>query len=818
MLKILKLLFAVSGLNSSAALVIQPEIINLLENGFSIENHELKKEPYYLLESSSLYNKNVDINYQPDSTIFKFEVNEFITLKQLHLDHMKDYWFFSDIELNFSNILERDSKLENNGVTIPNLTERSYDLQISLDKRQESKTIEKEFSYHDKWNDVFIYTKLNLEFKKIYTKGAEGLSVRGFVQEEIFKDRNVFDKNDSRVHFARPLSGGLVLTNLSCNFTSRKNSFKDVEESVYTHHTGSDKNYLYSRNVFENKLMYDDNFYKFLGIEKVSTHNLIVKTIMPVDPFGKGTFIGTIDLYQGSICVADNVKVVFVGKDVNQEDEFTYIQYQSRFKNLDVTDEKIKEYISKNYLIPVDEIIFDKSDIDNSSAIKKFHSQKFTTFKYDFKKPKGGILTIYVNISHTYKKFEENVVMSDWTNVNFFSTNKNYDVDESRVISEGEILGNEISFKEIKLSDSQLSLRKNESVDIFVLNAEEFFDIQIKVSKNIEYEIIEKNIIRITGLSYGSGIIEIDSIEAKYKKTININIEKEFGYFELAENNLKIKKGEQGTLDILSDNLNELVVINKNKNVKAFIEDNKLKVSSSHLDCFDVEIMSNITKEVSVVNLEVIENNVQPELDYDFVVTKVDERNEFSISNYDCLEENKIQISSSSSNIIFSRNKNSIVFYAKEIGEYEINIIYKNDNKKLKINCIENYSESIKEIESQEVRIFRTEFNLLNFNENIKISKESDGLNLFLIDKNTNGYFEMIDYQGCIYKVTMKKLKEDNSISENNKDDENKEGQNNVEQKDKGKLKSIVAWSLASITLGISILIFIAFKKGVKKS
>ncbi|QHX36925.1 hypothetical protein [Spiroplasma sp. BIUS-1] len=806
MLKILKLLLLTSGVGTSSVLSLESKIVEVIGSQDSIQNNEVIKEPFYVIDAPSLRDENVTVDRYPNSLVYKTKVEQFISIKDLQLDHMTDYWFDSSLELSFTNIIERDS----NGNSIstfasnPNMSNETFDFKVSLDKRQKEKTIEKEYSYHDKWNDTFIYTKLNLKFEKIYTEKSEGLLITGIVVEEILKDSKMFFDNNTQQYIGKITKGGMVLKEVKTKFSSRKNAFKDKEEIFYTHNTKSNRNYSYSRRDLEVKLIYDEEFYKFLNIQKNIYHSVNLKTVYSKDLFDNKDYVGTVDVFERDKVIVKNLKVVFKNENVNEDNDSIYLNYESKSKNLALNHDKIKYYISKNYKIKEEEIFFDNDDLENSNSIKKFNSEKSAVFKYTYEKPKGGILTFYVSVQHSIKKLDGYINFSNWSDIKFVSTEKNYILDNFKITSESKPVGEELKFKDFKVSNESLTLKNNNVSELFIINAEEFRKIKIKSSNNLEVNFEKNNILKIRANAFGSGFIELDSIDAKSKKIINVFVDREEGYYELEKNNLEISRGEVGEIEINSSYLDQIILINRDKNLNAKIVENKIKVKSSSVGSYEIEVMSNITKHSEKIFIEVTENASSINLEKSVSIIQKQTTQEVKINNFEQMDPSEITLETSSNDLIATIIDNKIIYFAKTNGDFEITVKYKNEESRIKIKVFDEIQEKKLDYENKKIAFEKDSFEIIHLDENTLIEQEDDML-VFSLKPNSNKcYFEVINEKGEKLKITINKEK-----------DIEKEQTENKEDKKTSKKLALV---LIPITFGISIALFFILKSVYKKS
>ncbi|WP_339033870.1 hypothetical protein [Spiroplasma endosymbiont of Cantharis rufa] len=808
MIKILKLLFTILPLGNLSTSVAEIKNINLSIKNIYIEEHHLEKEPYYLLDDQK--EKLSEIIRKNSSTIYRSKVNNFISLEELKLEHMKDFWYDSDLELNFKNVVERNStgKSDIEDINFENLNFESFQLNINLAKRQESKVIEREYNYHDKWTDTFIYTKLDLEFKKIYGVNS-GLIVQGTISEEILKDKVALKNKAWGERLGRIERGGLLLTNLKTNFISRRNYFQDIEENFYTLKTEKNSEYNYSRKKLEELLNSDDNFFKFLNIKKSNVYRAEIKTIFFANLFQSNLINTVVELKNNSQIIQKNIKVVFKGAEINTDFHELNLNYKSSLKNLDENHKKIKYFLSKKYSINENEIVFNLNDINNSKAIKSFEINKPVIFKYEYKKPRGKILTFNILISHTNIKSENNIFMLSWNQTKFETTSKNYELDNYSVISQSNIAEDDFDFKDIMTSFEKITLKKNETKELFIINGEKFRKVNYKYNDNIKVKNENENTIKISALKVGKSLLEIDSIDAKNKKVIEIEIINEDGYFELETNEIAIKKGEFDYIDLYSNSFEQLFIINKNVSLITIFEDNRLWIKSKKLGLFEIEIISNITKVSEKISIEIIENDSVIELDKNIVVSEVNTLNNLNIINFDEINENELSIKNLSKELLITREKNKIAFIPKSKGLFEIEFKYKKQNFTFKIYSFNEFVTREINTDSKKLSFNKNDYELKNYDNNINLIDLNGDYNFSLKDSNNIGNIEIVNKNGEYFNINISSKKE----SESNKDIENA---NN--SKSKNKWTIVMAYCLIPITFGISLIIFLLLRKKLKKA
>ncbi len=808
MIKILKLLFTILPLGNISTSVAEIKNINLFIKNIDIEEHHLEKEPYYLLDDQK--EKLSEIIRKNSSTIYRSKVDKFISLEELKLDHMKDFWYDSDLELNFKNVVERNStgKSDIEDVNFENLNFESFQLNLKLDKRQESKVIEKEYNYHDKWTDTFIYTKLNLEFKKIYGVNS-GLLVQGTISEEVLKDKVALKNKVWGERLGRIERGGLLLTNLKTNFISRKNYFQDIEENFYTLKTEKNSEYNYSRKKLEELLNSDDNFFKFLNIKKSDTYRAEIKTIYFANLFQSNLINTVVELKNNSQTIQKNIKVVFKGTEINTDFHELNLNFKSSLKNLDENHKKIKYLLSKKYSINEKEIVFNLNDINNSKAINDFKINKSTIFKYEYKKPGGKILTFNISISHTSIKSENNILMQSWDQTKFETTNKNYELDNYSVINESNIAEDDFEFKDIMTSFEKITLKKNETKELFIINGEKFRKINYKYNENIKVKNENENILKISTIEVGTTLLEIDSIDAKNKKVIEIEIINEDGYFELETNEITIKKGEFDYIDLYSDSFEQLFIINKNVSLTTIFEDNKLLIKSKELGLFEIEIISNITKVSEKISIEIIENNSVIELDKNIVVSEINTLNNLNIINFDEINENDLIIKNSSNDLLITREKNKISFIPKSKGIFEIEFKYKKQNFTFKIYSFNEFINKEINTDNKKLTFNKNDYELKSYDSNINLIDLNGDYNFSLKDSYNIGNIEIVNKNGEYFNIKMTSKKDI---------EPNKNIENTNNSKSKNNWTIIMAYCLIPITFGISLFIFLLLRKKLKKA
>ncbi|WP_339020587.1 hypothetical protein [Spiroplasma endosymbiont of Atherix ibis] len=611
MIKIFKIIFLFLNFSFFLSDLLNPEVINLIEKVVDIKNNLVTKSPYYLLEMPKFSDKNVEIKQKENSSIYKSTIEEFISLNELRLETIRDYWFDSSLELNIKSISERNARIINQEMSSldQNLTRDNFDFQVKLEKRQQIKIIEKEYSYHDQWTDTFIFTKLNLEFKKIYKDNNEGVKISGTINEEILADPKIIDISALESFLGASVRGGLLLTSFKSNFISRKDFFQDKKENYYSHYINSDNIYSLSRENLESFLFYDANFYKFLSLNNQANYILKLKILLNQDLFTKNKFIGVVSIYDNNKMIIKNIKVFFEAKEINKKNYSVGLKYKSKLKNIYENHKKIKYFLSNKYKINYQDIDFDNNDLKNSVSIKKFNSEETAIFKYTYKKVNGVILTFYIKIYHIDEKFDEDIFMSNWKDIKFETTNKNYEVNEFKIIYESPITGEYIKFKDIKLTEEKIKINKNETRKIFIINGESFKNIKVKNSANIEVKKQGSNFLEIKALKKGNGFIEVDSIDAINKKIIEVEVYEIKDYFSLDKDFITIEKGKIGFINVYTNSIENLVIINRNKNISAKFEKNKLSIKSVIIGIFEIEVISNITKITKKVKIEITNTN-----------------------------------------------------------------------------------------------------------------------------------------------------------------------------------------------------------------
>ncbi|AUM62912.1 hypothetical protein [Spiroplasma monobiae] len=807
MLKILKLLFLISGLSSGANIVINQDVINAFNGDFIIQENHLQKSPFYLIKSLNYKDASINVDQRVDSEVYTSSIEKFISLKELQLEDMEDYWFDSDLKLDFTNIVERDSRgnKKTSVSTNPNLSKETFGFSIKLDKRQAYKEIEKEYSYHDEWNDIFIFTKLNLKFEKQYINENKGIKISGEIIEEVLIDKNILVKNSNNRRLGQILYGGLIIKNVESNFSSRKNAFKDSEPKDYIHKMKTKNNYSITKERLAVELKNDESFFSHVGVENNSSYNVSVNYLYNDNYFTNDKYIGSVDIYDGTKLVLGNIKVIFEGKGFNGEDDYINLQYESRLENLEENHKKIIYFISERYKIDKSKLHFDKNDLENSNAIKNFNSKKNCIFKYIFKKPLGGVLIFKVYISHTYQKSSEYVTMSNWNEIAFSTTNKNYQVDNLRILNQGSILGDDLIYKEIKTSLDNIVLRKETSEDLFIFNYKKFRNIKITSSNNIQVINEGSGVLKIKALDMGGGFLELDSIDAVYKKCINIEVLRDLGSFDLEDTLIKTKRGNDAFVKIFSENYSDIFVVNRNPNVKAKIIKNNLWVNSSEVGTFEIIVMSDLTKQEVRVKIIVEENFAEVLLNKDVSIIENEKIGFVELTNFESLESNEIKLSSNSENLMFSRNKERISFSSVYSGEYILNIEYRNFVTKIKIFVVNEIFKTELEIFEDFMEIDKSSHEIKNYDSNIILEEMQNGYRFILLDPQKDGYIEVLRNTGeyLIVKINSKKEVENN--------------EEKTENKNMYDLSKVLPLILIPITLGVSLFVFFILKKTYKK-
>ncbi|AUB31954.1 hypothetical protein [Spiroplasma floricola] len=810
MIKAFKLLFLFFNFGFFSSNLLKFEVINLMENDISTKNNLIVKAPYYLLEIPKFSDKGVEVKHNEKSSIYKSTIEEFISLDQLKLETMKDYWFDSSLELNIKSVLERNAKVIDQEMSSldQNLVKENFNFQIQLEKRQQIKEIEKEYSYHDEWTDTFIFTKLNLKFKKIYQQNNEGVEISGTINEEILADPNIVDKAALESFLGGPTRGGLLLTSVKSNFISRSDFFQDKKENYYTYYVDSNNFYSARRENLESFLFNDVNFYKFLNLNKETNYSLKLKIKLNQDLFVKNKIIGIVDFYENNKIIIKNIKVFFIEKEINKKNNSIGLKYKSKFKNIYENHKKIKYFLSNEYKINYQDVYFDNNDLENSVSIKKFNSEETAVFKYTYKKPNGGILTFYITIFHIEEKFDEDVLMSNWKDIKFETTSKNYEVNEFKVVYESPVVGEEMKFKYIKVTEEKIEINNNETRKIFIINGESFKNIKIKNSSNINVKKQGNNLLEIKALKVGKGFIELDSIDAINKKIIEVEVKKLKDYFSLEKDFIVIEKGKSDFINVDTNSIENLVIVNRNKNINAKFEKNKLSIKSTITGVFEIEIISSTTKITKKVKIKVINTNSSILLDKKIVISEMNTSNLIKILNYEELDQDQIKIESNSRNLLFTKNKSEIILFPKDKGVFELNINYKKQKSVIKVKSFKEIIEKEIELSDEIIKYSKSNHELKKYNDNIKIVESDNEFSFSLIDNSKIGYLELFNDNGENLKIT---------LLSNKKDESNSKNQDNQFKNNKSKVIKILALFLIPLSFGISILLFFVLKKVYKK-
>ncbi|AGR41529.1 hypothetical protein [Spiroplasma taiwanense] len=201
----------------------------------NIENNEYITEPYYVIKNPSNVVKKEKQKSGSQGSYYKKSIEEVLLTERLELKNYDDYWYDSALEFTFKNISERDLVGDNEYFGTPrmNLMQKSYSFKVNLKLRQKSKEIQQEYSFHDKWNDLFIYTKLNLVVTRFH-QGINALTLTGAIEEEFYYDP-VANYRKVGEDFGCELKGGLILTKTKMNFQSKKGDLqkKDNKSNEY---------------------------------------------------------------------------------------------------------------------------------------------------------------------------------------------------------------------------------------------------------------------------------------------------------------------------------------------------------------------------------------------------------------------------------------------------------------------------------------------------------------------------------------------------------------------------------------------------------
>ncbi|AGR41528.1 hypothetical protein [Spiroplasma taiwanense] len=153
--------------------------------------------------------------------------------------------------------------------------------------------------------------------------------------------------------------------------------------------------------------------------------------------------------------------------------------------------------------------------------------------------------------------------MLTFSNVNFTHFKKNYELNIYKVIKEEKINDDKFNFKDIISSKDKINLNIGESDIILISNGKDFRNLKISNSSNIEIKKMGIDEFKVFANKVGEGFISFNSIDASEIKLIKVTVIDNQNDFSLSKNFIEIEKGNIGSIDINTDHISNLSVINK---------------------------------------------------------------------------------------------------------------------------------------------------------------------------------------------------------------------------------------------------------------
>ncbi|WP_342274996.1 Ig-like domain-containing protein [Spiroplasma endosymbiont of Cantharis lateralis] len=289
----------------------------------------------------------------------------------------------------------------------------------------------------------------------------------------------------------------------------------------------------------------------------------------------------------------------------------------------------------------------------------------------------------------------------------------------------------------IELSNNTSSIEVDNSDLITIKNYSDLQNVKAEVkNSNIALLIMEKNIIKITGVSEGETKIIVNADNAIMPIEINVVVTKKLFNIELSNNNTTLESGEtNSSIKIKNfESLNDVTVQSKDlKTAEVVIENETIKVTGVSEGETKIIVNADNAKNALEINVTVTKKLINIELDNTNISIEAENEVLIKIENFESLI--NVTVTSNNPNIIGVTHENSNIVI-EGLAEGETKIIVNADNARNPIEVNIKITKKLIDIKVNKTKVkirvgsALTKIKILNYDdlENPTVENSSSGL------------------------------------------------------------------------------------------
>ncbi len=289
----------------------------------------------------------------------------------------------------------------------------------------------------------------------------------------------------------------------------------------------------------------------------------------------------------------------------------------------------------------------------------------------------------------------------------------------------------------IELSNNTTSIEVDNSDLITIKNYNDLQNVKAEVkNSNIALLIMEKNVIKITGVSEGETKIIVNADNAIMPIEINVVVTKKLFNIELSNNNTTLESGEtNSSIKIKNfESLNNVTVQSKNlKTAEVVIENETIKLTGVSEGETKIIVNADNAKNAVEINVTVTKKLINIELDNTNISIEAENEALIKIENFESLI--NVTVKSNNPNIIGVTHENSNIVI-EGLAEGETKIIVNADNARNPIEVNIKITKKLIDIKVNKTKVkirvgsALTKIKILNYDdlENPTVENSSSGL------------------------------------------------------------------------------------------
>ncbi|QEH62189.1 hypothetical protein SCHIN_v1c09960 [Spiroplasma chinense] len=755
---------------------------------------------------------------------FTMEDEILISPKQFGFNDQQEYFDYSKIEMDFEFAMNRanfnDSRITNNHNVV--LEESNFSL--TLEEKEVYKKVSHTYTFESPWVNGVIKNSVTLEITR-ETGENRGLRIKSYAIEEGFRDQGYIGRSEWVQNFT--LSGGLNLTKSRSSFKTQQKNFDekdyyflgtqvfDYDQSTLINYKGVAETLMHDLPEFEGlKTDVINAFLREQGPEKANNETMMF-----------------FEVYLGASNYAYyKAKVVW---DITNPYPPQF-RYFGQKKNIEGVMEFLSENLDKVFPIRKNSIVVEWNAKQILEALDTYNAGVYMAyFEVTATSITGEDFKINIGIDPLHSVSpNDNMTLEDVT----------FEYIKDAVNKPGECTILESEFDEtldykyfdLDITLDDISLEHGQGEIFYIKNYEDFVGLEIENTSNLEVIDFGDGRYWIEMKGWGIAQVTFNAINAKQKNIITIN-NSSVTPFEFDQNLITQDKGMdyEYKFDHI-DPLDEIIIVNDQRNLDIQLIGDVLKVKGKNLGTFQFKIYSTITSQAQDVQIDVVETKEAPEIINQFYIFKKGDNSEINVGNHDAINEEKLQIYGEDIRPVYYAGR--IMLNTKVVGEFKLNVKYgSNFNKDIKILVKEDINRTKEEIDDPSIELDLRSYSVVGdiSQYNYKVLE-----NKVFIHLKPGQTIDYLDVFGNEYIKTYKNGDdEDNGNGDNenggnenggneNGGNENENGGNSNNNEDNEgsvetqKTKATKTWLIAAITAPLvlcsSILGFIFIKRRKK--